>query len=1166
MTDLAHLRLRVAPEPRPLADAKPVLAPRRVELVHARTDDEGRLVAAVRLGMLDGLIDEVMMTWPGHEDQAAAWAAAPQLPAGAEVAAVGIGQFVRGLLKRCWQRRNSLTAFGIPAILALLSTDARRSGAGVSLGLLGAGSPSRKTPGKWADSSFYPRVAITSRGSEEAGAYVRLQPPWHTGGRHKTKPLGGPATDLQVLGSALGAVSSSPAALCRSYGGRWPDLPDFCDQLLAEALALAEVYGRMLDDLAEVAPGLAPQACWSAGSIAAAALQDAGVRAPAETMGRLPRWVLGACASACHGGLAEALLVGVPLPMAIFDVRGTYPGVFSLLRLTPHLAADRFEVEAVPVGEVRRLFEADGFRGRLDDPWWWTEVGTLFIEVEPHGEPLPCVRETPDRWRSVVAGLDFGGGKLWFHAADLVRPALAGRLPKLRRAFRVVAVGTAESLRPVRLPSGAICHLTTGDLGKALWHERELAAAIIDPPVRDRRVALSKALAVSAAWGIFGRVDLREDRKAVPWEAWGPNGERFQGKSRRYDQAGPLTLWHLAAAVPAACRAIVAIASHDIEAAGGSVAAVMTDSITLPAAPEARLVPCPGGPHRLADGSEAVRLLSFADVRSIFSRFDKLFGRQAWKAEAGSLDRETWGLVAGVNKVLFGHFEGETFTLDRSSDTSLGDHYLDPSGTSAKLPDGRTAWAAELERAHLARLVARASDADVQPDNLPSWSEDRPAMRPGRGTTMADLRWLRHQLGDPTVPAFARYVRAGEAVCLGADRDPATWRSWPWYSNGTRCQVGVLGLGGELSLSEAPATSWRETVVVPTIGEVFERWQDEHDPTVAGPKAGLRHVLAVQSHPALVEYVGRSGEATTGRDDALRVGVGGTESLRQDARRVGPSELVARGVPRRTAMRASVGKTEPRRPTVERLAAAVAEGQAKRSCAGCGGDLPPRSRAGRRWCSEGCRKGATRGRFMGSRCAGCNQLLPKGSRPGRRWCSDACRTAFRRGRAGQWGPSAQAQPSATAAAAPPELLERALSLLADLPGLPDSAAPVLRRSTKLRGLLGRVLGTVTPEALAEAVEAEGPLRGESPVGILVARVEALGPVLAVGLAQRRQAHLAGARRRGYQLGAMQRAGQLPEETAEAELRLFTDPELRRAALEGYATGLGVLPRRQEALA
>ena len=66
----------------------------------------------------------------------------------------------------------------------------------------------------------------------------------------------------------------------------------------------------MLAELAEVAPGLSPGRCWSAGSIVTHALTQAGLRAPADSTATLPPFAIGGPASGFHGGRTEALLVG----------------------------------------------------------------------------------------------------------------------------------------------------------------------------------------------------------------------------------------------------------------------------------------------------------------------------------------------------------------------------------------------------------------------------------------------------------------------------------------------------------------------------------------------------------------------------------------------------------------------------------------------------------------------------------------------------------------------------------------------------------------------------------------------------------------------------------------------------------------------------------------
>ena len=81
----------------------------------------------------------------------------------------------------------------------------------------------------------------------------------------------------------------------------------------------------------------------------------------------------------------------------------------------------------------------------------------------------------------MVAPLDLSGGAVPVHACHLIGPGLAGQLPRIVSAFRVVPVGIAPDLEPLRLPSGATVDLTTGDYGQALIEERQRAEAIEGP-------------------------------------------------------------------------------------------------------------------------------------------------------------------------------------------------------------------------------------------------------------------------------------------------------------------------------------------------------------------------------------------------------------------------------------------------------------------------------------------------------------------------------------------------------------------------------------------------------------------------------------------------------------------------------------------------------------
>jgi hypothetical protein len=995
-------------------------------LVHVRADENERVVNAIVVETLDGVPVLILV---GVADGAAlanaqTWALGRgiQTVGGlVPVRVVSLDQLGRFLTKKCGTKRAVLVAFDQPWMLGRLAAHVRkaRSG-GLSVGLVGCGWLNRQS-GRWQDSDYYSRIGMVSRGGEDAGAFCR----WIPSRKRRKTDRGGPFIDVKVLGAALGYDVEIPRSLVASAGIAWPEQDDPLDQLVDEALVMVECYRRLVADLAEVAPGLPPQSCWSAGSIITHALKHAGVRQAALTTATLPPEAVGASAASFHGGLPQALLVGLATEMALADLNWTYPTMFSLLGLTPHLGVDYFAAVPADVAEVEELFRTDGLRDRLDDRAFYRSIGNLFVVVEPHGEAdLPCQREVDGgRYRFVVAPLDLSGGTVPLHACHLIGPRLAGEQTKIVSAFRVEPIGIAPDLEPLRLPSGSTVDLTAGDYGQALIEERQRAEATTDPLLRDRRVALAKSLAVSGAWGVFARVDRQrpkpiesvrtrpdgKERRVRVYPrtetvlAHGLSGEELSIETERPDVPGPFTLWHKAAAIPAACTAEIAIARHDIEAAyGGTVAAVATDSIAVPVSQDGGLVPCPGGSHRLPDGREAIRALTPDELKSVLGRRDDVLhpnGGSAWKVECNSLDEPTVGFVAGVNKLLLGrHDEGGRFRLLRSSDTGSGDHYLDPTGTGARLDDGRTVWAAQLQEAFLADVHTRGNEALLQvPADLPEWA-DQPALRPGRASTLEDLRRLQRQVCDQEVGSFARYVMAptrGEhpPVCLGTGRDPATWRSWSWMKDGKPCRIAVQDQAGDLVMSEGSGPVF----VVPTHRQAFRDWFSEHDETMGGPKRGLRHVLPVKSHPALIEVVGRSGELAGERpeDDPIMFPAGtARQALIGKVSRLSAAAIGRRAGLSRFTARNVVNGASPSEPTLRRLSEAVVDLELIRCAAGTEcrhaedglGAVLDRTRW--RWCGRPCKEVARR-RARGIPPRETNGDRPKPPRRQRRRLPDA---------------------------------------------------------------------------------------------------------------------------------------------------------------------------------
>ena len=690
------------------------------------------------------------------------------------------------------------------------------------------------------------------------------------------------------------------------------------------------------------------------------------MRAPADTTTNLPAWIVGAVASAVHGPEATASYLGVPGSMALVDLNRTFLRLFSLTGLTSHLVCHHFEHIEDDPADFERFLGSHGLRTQLDHRATWQRWSTTFVLVEPHGESLPVHRKADDRWRSVTAPFDFGGGGVWLHAYDLFAPALRGRVPRIVRMFSIEPVGTAPDLEPVRMPSGALVDLSApaADWGRACEDERDLAAAIDDPLVRSSHETLAKGFGVAGCWGIFGRSDrlsaprpvvvttiddTGKERRRLAYpatevvEGVRPTGEHLVKETDRPEVPGPLALDHINAAIPAACRAIMALATYDLAGIGCTVAATMTDALVI--------------------------LLGDADreaVRQVLARFNGLLcptGGGAWKEEVTSLSKATLGVVLGINKVLLGRSEGGGFRLVRSSDTQSGDHYVDPTGTGDLLGDGRTAWNAALEEQLLEEAV-RTGEVRV-PCELPTWADDRPAMRPRRASTYESLQSLRTRTGCPTLQPGCDYLvvagfEEGGPVCLGTDHDPADWRDLDWRADGVPCRVGIVGPDGATIASGGTGRIF----VGATHRDVLRSWLKERDPTMDGPRRGLRHPALVRSHPALVELVGRGDTWTADPagdpDDAEVYGEGDATRLLEDARALGAGELATRGLAPRTADRIVAGRSKHSSRVLVQTAAAIAAGPEERRCQGPGCAETVTGRRDKRFCTNACRMAAQR--------------------------------------------------------------------------------------------------------------------------------------------------------------------------------------------------------------
>jgi hypothetical protein len=941
----------------------------RALLLHVHADDRERVTLATTWELVGyTAIDELLYADAGRLARLRDYAKdkRPDVPVGI-VSDLGVkplqrlGPFVS---RRHYRARSTLIAWDLPCTLGRIAAHIGRkrgSSDGFSLSLVGCGAVNDE--GGYRDAWFHPRYAVTSSGTGQLGAFIGTGIPRDEASRYSGRERLR-SVDLQVFASALaGDVISSPQEACELFGVSWlaKDLGD-PDRLRAEATALVELYRVLVEELHDVAPGLPPDRVWSTGSLATWALKRAKLGSPSSKTTEIDLYYLGESAAGFGGGRIEARMPGIATGVGLADVSKMYPTMLSTLGLSPFYRAESFGVEDVDTEQVRQLLVSRSWRV---DRNTWGELGPLFVTIRPHGETLPIhVEWTPTFEGFTVAPLDLMGGERSFHACDLAAAVEEGADPEaidIVRAWRLVAEGKQPGSRRIRLLSGRRVDPLKEDLGAALVEECAWATEQHD---HQWLPGLAKRYAQGMAFGNLARCDRRSLDHDVEQIAYGPDGVRLAVTTKHPEMPGPDAFLPLAACVTAGARLVLAMAHRFVRDLGSEVAACNTDSIVVPVDKAGSEFECPGA----SDGK--LCHLTPSELDAVLHSFDPLGIH--WRVEVSP----TTGLVVGTNKVIFGHKRPDgIWKPERSSDTGIGGHIADPSDTPGRmLPDGRWAWASELE-GHLLAYAASCEGADLSqplcaPGDLPSWAHNRPALRRFQATSWSALKRLRRVVGDPTIGPYASYFRAevggdGPApVALGAGYDPATWIDLDWRVDGEPVGLEVVTLDGELVFVGGDRSADR--VVVRSIADHFARWLWENDPSTQGPDRGLRQVVPVRSTQGAIRVVGRHGDAlladfedpeTPGSQlDQLDYGtLLDVEELRRRTRRAGLREVERRSrVPEQSICKWLRGANSSEALVVAvTMALAEIESEPVRcALSGCERPVPKRAR----WCCPSHRR------------------------------------------------------------------------------------------------------------------------------------------------------------------------------------------------------------------
>ncbi len=488
----------------------------------------------------------------------------------------------------------------------------------------------------------------------------------------------------------------------------------------------------------------------------------------------------------------------------------------------------------------------------------------FFAEVLPDGDILPLRTHYDPQNRVPTIGVNPVTSKhpLWYTGFDLAASVLltGGKVPRIRRAFRLVPNGTLGSLAPVAFRGDTVIDPRTDDIFRAVIEARHRVRA--DPTrTAAEREALQRGLKVLANSGSYG-VLAEFTTHRLPGEAtervrveYG-SAPGFDTAVRGPESPGEFCFPPLAACITGAARLLLALIERLVADRGGTYLAMDTDSIHIVATESGGLVPCPSGPLTDERGRAAVRALSWAEVDAIVAALDRL--KPCGPAVRGPLlkiedenfirktdtRRQLYGLALAAKRyVLFNRLADGRLDIRKRSDHGLG-AYLDPTDPRPRTEappdsDPNLGWLA----AAWGRLIRRAERQGL--GRPPTWLQ-RPALiqftasSPDRVkpyTVRMDRRAYGDRLKPFTFMMAADVDPATIAPPLKRDRfrlvapferDTTRWTEAKWRDQytGTRCRVATNGAGGP------------GVVVVQSIAAVIEAyWQHpEWKSTVPDPR------------------------------------------------------------------------------------------------------------------------------------------------------------------------------------------------------------------------------------------------------------------------------------------------------------------------------------------
>ena len=495
---------------------------------------------------------------------------------------------------------------------------------------------------------FRPRIAIKHIDSKRAlkgftdtfdPDDVDRIPEWSTTGEPADDYVfRGHMLDARTLAFALTDRSYTLESACKDFGVEHGKIKapqhgviteEYIDYNRRDVLATAELTEKLLAEYDRHPISLQATKAYSAASIGKAYLRAMGIAPIMQRQPDFPKRYLGYAQTAFYGGRASAH-VRMPSPVVYTDFLSEYSTVNGLLGLWRFVIAEEIKVVEQRPAEVENLLAQVTPEWLFDQSNWKKLTG--FARVIPNGDVLPLrAMYGSNDWQiginHVYASSNDPNDGLWYALPDLAASVLlTGKQPRIIEAFRIKAGSALDSLKPIMFRGQLRIDPRKDDFFRTVIEERKRLARRSDLSEAERKL-LDKALKTlgsATSYGIFAQMDRQERDEKIRLTCYGIDSDPYPCRVARPEASGEFCFPPLASLITSAGRLLLALLERMISDLGGTYAMEDTDSMAIVATARGGLIPCPGGPYRLRDGREAIRALSWVQVRHVAKQFAKL--------------------------------------------------------------------------------------------------------------------------------------------------------------------------------------------------------------------------------------------------------------------------------------------------------------------------------------------------------------------------------------------------------------------------------------------------------------------------------------------------------------------------------------------------------------